>query len=160
MGAFFNKDMDITAMGPMADKGFTPENVALSGSILEFHRRRSIKKSRRILPLGNTRIISRCCSCWMSSTASRPFSGSAGTGLQRLNRSSPKSVRQFNKKGSRFRPSRNLAPMTDLVRDARWGRVIRSTGEDPYLNGLFHCTGMVRGFRRRSEGSRTKLLHA
>ena len=29
VGAFFNKDMDITAMGPMADKGFTPENVAL-----------------------------------------------------------------------------------------------------------------------------------
>ena len=28
VGAFFNKDMDITAMGPMADKGFTPENVA------------------------------------------------------------------------------------------------------------------------------------
>ena len=27
VGAFFNKDMDITAMGPMADKGFTPENV-------------------------------------------------------------------------------------------------------------------------------------
>ena len=26
VGAFFNKDMDITAMGPMADKGFTPEN--------------------------------------------------------------------------------------------------------------------------------------
>ena len=34
VGAFFNKDMDITAMGPMADKGFTPENVALSGSVL------------------------------------------------------------------------------------------------------------------------------
>ena len=34
VGAFFNKDMDITAMGPMADKGFTPENVALSGSML------------------------------------------------------------------------------------------------------------------------------
>ena len=33
VGAFFNKDMDITAMGPMADKGFTPENVALSGSV-------------------------------------------------------------------------------------------------------------------------------
>ena len=31
VGAFFDKDMDITAMGPMADKGFTPENVALSG---------------------------------------------------------------------------------------------------------------------------------
>ena len=30
-----------------------------------------------------------------------------------------------------------FAPMTDLVRDARWGRVMESTGEDPYLNCLF-----------------------
>ena len=38
-----------------------------------------------------------------------------------------------------------FAPMTDLVRDARWGRVMESTGEDPYLNGLF-CESMVKGF--------------
>ena len=30
-----------------------------------------------------------------------------------------------------------FSPMADLVRDARWGRVIESTGEDPYLNSLF-----------------------
>lgn len=29
-----------------------------------------------------------------------------------------------------------FAPMVDLVRDARWGRVMESTGEDPYLNCL------------------------
>ena len=29
-----------------------------------------------------------------------------------------------------------FAPMVDLVRDARWGRVMESTGEDPYLNSL------------------------
>ena len=74
VGAFFNKDMDITAMGPMADKGFTPENVALSGSILGSMGAENVKeKSRRIL-WSSTRITSRCCSCWMSSTASRPFS--------------------------------------------------------------------------------------
>lgn len=27
-----------------------------------------------------------------------------------------------------------FSPMLDLVRDARWGRVMESTGEDPYLN--------------------------
>lgn len=30
-----------------------------------------------------------------------------------------------------------FSPMVDLVRDARWGRVMESTGEDPYLNGCF-----------------------
>lgn len=29
-----------------------------------------------------------------------------------------------------------FAPMVDLVRDARWGRVMEATGEDTYLNGL------------------------
>lgn len=39
-----------------------------------------------------------------------------------------------------------FAPMADLVRDPRWGRVMESTGEDPYLNALF-AGAMVRGFQ-------------
>lgn len=30
-----------------------------------------------------------------------------------------------------------FSPMVDLVRDPRWGRVLESTGEDPYLNAEF-----------------------
>ena len=47
VGAFFNKDMDITAMGPMADKGFTPENVALSGSVLGTLGAETLKKIQK-----------------------------------------------------------------------------------------------------------------
>ncbi len=39
-----------------------------------------------------------------------------------------------------------FAPMVDLVRDCRWGRVMESTGEDPYLNCLF-SKAQVRGFQ-------------
>ncbi len=39
-----------------------------------------------------------------------------------------------------------FAPMADLVRDPRWGRVMESTGEDPHLNALF-ARAMVRGFQ-------------
>ena len=43
--AFFNKDMDIAARWDrMADKGFTPENVALSGSVLDLWANRKIQK--------------------------------------------------------------------------------------------------------------------
>ncbi|OAO89126.1 hypothetical protein AXX17_ATUG04170 [Arabidopsis thaliana] len=38
------------------------------------------------------------------------------------------------------------APMADLVRDPRWGRVMESTGEDPYLNAEF-ARAFVRGFQ-------------
>lgn len=49
VGAFFNTDMDITAMGPMEEKGFTSENVALSGSLLGSMGAETLKKSRKIL---------------------------------------------------------------------------------------------------------------
>ncbi len=39
-----------------------------------------------------------------------------------------------------------FAPMADLVRDARWGRVMESTGEDGYLNGRM-AEAMVKGFQ-------------
>jgi beta-glucosidase len=39
-----------------------------------------------------------------------------------------------------------FAPMVDLVRDPRWGRVMESTGEDPYLNSEF-AKAFVRGFQ-------------
>ena len=37
-----------------------------------------------------------------------------------------------------------FSPMADLVRDARWGRVMESTGEDAWLNGCF-ARAMVEG---------------
>ena len=39
-----------------------------------------------------------------------------------------------------------FSPMVDLVRDARWGRVMESTGEDPFLNEEF-AKAMVRGYQ-------------
>ncbi len=40
-----------------------------------------------------------------------------------------------------------FAPMVDLVRDSRWGRVMESTGEDPYLNGEMG-KAFIRGFHK------------
>ena len=39
-----------------------------------------------------------------------------------------------------------FSPMVDLVRDARWGRVMESTGEDKYLNSLF-AAAIVQGYQ-------------
>lgn len=40
-----------------------------------------------------------------------------------------------------------FAPMVDLVRDSRWGRVLETTGEDSYLNGEMG-KAFIRGFHR------------
>jgi beta-glucosidase len=39
-----------------------------------------------------------------------------------------------------------FAPMIDVSRDARWGRIAESFGEDPYLTGIL-AAAMVRGFQ-------------
>lgn len=39
-----------------------------------------------------------------------------------------------------------FSPMSDLVRDARWGRGMESTGEDVYLNGLY-AKAMTEGYQ-------------
>lgn len=40
--------------------------------------------------------------------------------------------------------------MADLVQDARWGRVMESTGEDPYLNGVL-ASAMIRGYQGKND---------
>ncbi|HEX7090316.1 MAG TPA: glycoside hydrolase family 3 N-terminal domain-containing protein [Longimicrobiales bacterium] len=40
----------------------------------------------------------------------------------------------------------NYAPMVDIARDARWGRVVEGAGEDPYL-GAVMAAARVRGFQ-------------
>lgn len=52
-----------------------------------------------------------------------------------------------------------FAPMVDLVRDPRWGRVMESTGEDPYLNGEF-ARAFVRGFQGRDVSGDTSRVAA
>ena len=49
-----------------------------------------------------------------------------------------------------------FSPMADLVRDARWGRVMESTGEDPYLNGQM-AAAMVRGYQGKDAGEKGKI---
>lgn len=39
-----------------------------------------------------------------------------------------------------------FSPMVNLVRDARWGRVMETYGEDPWLNGVFG-RATIRGYR-------------
>lgn len=47
-----------------------------------------------------------------------------------------------------------FAPMVDISRDARWGRVMEGAGEDPYLGSQIACA-RVRGF----QGDDLKAVH-
>ena len=49
-----------------------------------------------------------------------------------------------------------FAPMTDLVRDPRWGRVMESTGEDAYLNSVM-TQAAVRGYQGSNPREKGRL---
>ncbi|MGL5124690.1 MAG: beta-glucosidase BglX [Fusobacteriaceae bacterium] len=53
----------------------------------------------------------------------------------------------------------NFSPMVDLVRDPRWGRVMESTGEDPYLNGIFG-KAFVEGYQGENLKEDTRTVAA
>jgi beta-glucosidase len=50
-----------------------------------------------------------------------------------------------------------FAPMVDIARDARWGRIIEGAGEDPYL-GSAVAVAQVRGFQGEALGSQDRII--
>ena len=50
-----------------------------------------------------------------------------------------------------------FAPMLDIARDARWGRIVEGAGEDPYL-GAALARARVRGFQGRDYSANDKVV--
>ncbi len=50
-----------------------------------------------------------------------------------------------------------FAPMVDIARDPRWGRVVESAGEDPYLGSQI-AKARVRGFQGKEIGETKRIL--
>jgi beta-glucosidase len=50
-----------------------------------------------------------------------------------------------------------FAPMVDIARDARWGRIAEGAGEDPYLGSVM-ARARVRGFQGSDYGAQDKVL--
>lgn len=50
-----------------------------------------------------------------------------------------------------------FAPMVDIARDARWGRIVEGSGEDPYL-GSQMAVARVQGFQGAVPGSANHIL--
>jgi beta-glucosidase len=51
----------------------------------------------------------------------------------------------------------NFAPMVDIARDPRWGRIVEGSGEDPYLGSVM-AAARVRGFQGDNIAAHNTLL--
>jgi beta-glucosidase len=68
-------------------------------------------------------------------------------------RSAAVAAQEANNVGLRW----TFAPMVDIARDPRWGRITEGAGEDPYLGAAF-ARARVRGFQGADYGAPDKIL--
>jgi beta-glucosidase len=68
-------------------------------------------------------------------------------------RSAAVAAQEANNVGLRW----TFAPMVDIARDPRWGRITEGAGEDPFLGAAF-ARARVRGFQGNDYGAADKIL--
>ena len=154
VGGFFADDTVIT--GPMAEMGFTEENIELSGSVIGSMGAETVKKIQKSYMEKHPHHIPLLFMLDIINGYKTVFPIPLGQGATFEPELSEKCAAVAAKEASVSGLHVTFAPMTDLVRDARWGRVMESTGEDPYLNGLF-CESMVKGFQGENLSDEYKI---
>ncbi|WP_239984770.1 glycoside hydrolase family 3 N-terminal domain-containing protein [Sporolactobacillus pectinivorans] len=142
----FYPDLDGKVTGPMVEMGVTDELVANSGSVLGASGARQIKKmlrkqlekNRHHIPL----LVMADVIHGYKTIFPIPLAMGCSWDPVLVEKAAEISAREASVSGVHV----VFAPMVDLVRDPRWGRVMESTGEDPYLNSVF-AKAFVNGFQ-------------
>ena len=146
-GDFFSDNA--IATGPMAEMGISSENIALAGSALgiigakrttEIQREHMAAHPHKIPMLFMLDVIN-----GFKTIYPIPLAQGATFDPELSGECAHMAAKEASVSGIHV----TFSPMCDLVRDARWGRVMESTGEDPYLNGLF-AEAMVKGYQGES----------
>lgn len=143
-GGFFTGE--IAAMGPMKENGFTDENIYLAGSVIGTFGASQVKKIQKEFMRKHPHHIPLLFMLDVINGFKTIFPIPLGQGAAFEPELSRRCAEVAAKEAAVSGIHVTFAPMTDLVRDARWGRVMESTGEDSYLNSLY-CEAMVKGFQ-------------
>ncbi|MEI2664733.1 beta-glucosidase BglX [Rossellomorea sp. LJF3] len=132
--------------GPMAEMGVTGEVVQNSGSVLGASgakeiiniQRTHLEENRLGIPL----LFMSDIVHGFKTIFPVPLAIGCSWDLELTEKSAAIAAKEASVSGVHV----TFAPMVDLVRDPRWGRVMESTGEDPFLNSEF-ARAFVRGFQ-------------
>lgn len=141
---FYLGDTIIT--GPMRENGFTEENIALAGSVIGVSEPEKIIQIQKEYMEKHPHHIPLLMMLDVINGMRTVFPIPLGQGATFEPELSKRCARAAAKEAAVSGVHVTFAPMADLVRDARWGRVMESTGEDGYLNGKFSAA-MVEGFQ-------------
>ncbi|PKQ61825.1 beta-glucosidase [Labilibaculum filiforme] len=82
-----------------------------------------------------------------------PLAEAASWDLEAIRKSAAVAAREARAAGIQL----TYAPMVDVCRDPRWGRIIEAAGEDPYLGSLV-AAARVHGFQNSGENENQNIL--
>ncbi len=144
-GEFYKKE-DSENTGPMHEMNMSPEKMATIGSVLGVSgadtlitiQKEHLAKSRLGIPL----LFMADVIHGYRTIFPVPLGMASTWNPDLIEESAIVSAKEAAVSGLHI----TFSPMVDLVRDARWGRVMESTGEDPYLNQLY-ARAFVRGYQ-------------
>ena len=133
VAGFYDADLKGVLTGPALERGFTQESIDLAGSILgscgaeeliAFQKKYMEQHPHHIPMLFMMDIIH-----GMKTVFPIPLAMGATFDPELAEACAQVTAKEAAVSGLHV----TFAPMVDLVRDARWGRVMESTGEDPWL---------------------------
>mgnify|MGYP004668494669 CR=1 FL=1 len=146
MGLFFTEDEEGTLTGPAQNFGVDVKDLQSAGTILGSYGADTLKaiqdKAMSVQPHHIPMLFMLDVIHGLKTVFPAPLAQGATFDPALSGECAAAAAREAAASGLHV----TFAPMVDLVRDARWGRVVESTGEDPYLNSLF-AAEIVKGFQ-------------
>lgn len=137
-GDFFDESMDVTETGPSEKIGLAEEyNLYNTGSILNVLQadkiyqlqKNYLEKSRHKIPL----MFMSDIIYGFNTIFPIPIAQTCSWDFELIEQSAAISAEEAYYAGQQV----TFSPMVDLVKDPRWGRVMESPGEDPYIGTMF-----------------------
>lgn len=156
-GDVFLEDKIKITTGPLEDLGFSEEKLFQVGSILNVLGSKRIRKiqdrylknSRLKIPL----LFMADIINGYKTAFPIPLAQGCSWNLENIQKSTQCSLKESVIAGANV----NYSPMVDLVRDARWGRVMESVGgEDPYL-GECYAKEIIKTYQGNSISEKGKI---
>ncbi len=142
--------------GPFREWSFTEEELKMTGSVLGAHgaeylmkvQKDFLEKSEKKIPLMFMEDVIH----GFSTIFPIPLAQGCSFDLELIEQAAYIAAKEASASGVHV----TFSPMADLVRDPRWGRVMESPGEDPYLAGLV-ASAMVRGYQGDDVSSKDRI---
>lgn len=155
-GDFYQEDADSVLTGPASEMGLMEEDIQMVGSILgTFGAQQLIEMQKNYMdkqPHHIPMLFMMDAIHGMKTIFPMPLAQGATFEPELSQRCASVTAKEAAVSGLHI----TFSPMVDLVRDARWGRVMESTGEDPYLNSQF-AAAQVKGFQGEDMGQPYKI---